>query len=61
VERAHDGPHEGRLAGTQRPAEPDDVARPQRTREYARKGIESGLAVEDVIRSSQNGDWCFCV
>jgi len=50
VQRAHDGPNEGRLAGPKRATERDGVAGAQRAGEYARKGVESGPAVEDVIR-----------
>jgi hypothetical protein len=60
VERAHDGPHEGGLAGAERSAEAHGVAGAQRMGERGGIGIESGRAVEDVIRCSQNVDWCFC-
>jgi hypothetical protein len=50
VQRAHDRPHEGRLARAERSAQGDDVARPQRAGERMRKRVERAPVVEDVIR-----------
>jgi hypothetical protein len=61
MERSHHGANEGRLAGAERPAQADDVARPQRGCESGRESLECGAVVEDVILRSQNGVWCVCV
>jgi len=50
VQRADDRAREGRLPGAERAAQRDEVARFQRAGESARKCLERGTVVEDVIR-----------
>jgi len=50
VQRADDRAREGGLAGAQRAAQRDEVARLQRAGEFARARLERGAVVEDVIR-----------
>ncbi|HEY0613915.1 MAG TPA: hypothetical protein VGC96_04715 [Candidatus Elarobacter sp.] len=60
MEPGNDGADEGRFPRSERAAERDDVAQPQRASETARELLERGAIVEDVIGDVQNSVWCFC-
>jgi hypothetical protein len=60
VQAPDDRANERRFSRTERPAEADDVTRPQRRPEIGRESFKRRAIVEDVILRSQNIVWCVC-